>query len=328
MISTKNNVLTISDVPVIWIFEHYLNLTEKLDGQQVKIKSIFKTEKTPSMCIYVDPNSMKYKYKDFSSGLQGDPISLIERMFNISRGEAVSKLISEYKLFMEGNRAYKAPEIKSYDNYKVTDYTIRHWSNFDQKYWGDYHIGSKMLEAYNISPLEYYKMTRNEPDGSISEITITGLNLYGYFKNDGTLYKIYQPKNMNKKFLKLANYIQGSEQLTLTKDYLVITSSLKDVMAFNKLGFKNIECIAPDSENTIMKETTIDKLKSKYKSICVMFDNDDAGKIAMEKYKERYGLSYIVLNMEKDVSDSIKLHGLQKVKEELFPLLKKAIHER
>jgi len=328
MISTKNNVLTISDVPVIWIFEHYLNLTEKLDGQQVKIKSIFKTEKTPSMCIYVDPNSMKYKYKDFSSGLQGDPISLIERMFNISRGEAVSKLISEYKLFMEGNRAYKAPEIKSYDNYKVTDYTIRHWSNFDQKYWGDYHIGSKMLEVYNVSPLEYYKMTRNEPDGSISEITITGLNLYGYFKNDGTLYKIYQPKNMNKKFLKLANYIQGSEQLTLTKDYLVITSSLKDVMAFNKLGFKNIECIAPDSENTIMKETTIDKLKSKYKSICVMFDNDDAGKIAMEKYKERYGLSYIVLNMEKDVSDSIKLHGLQKVKEELFPLLKKAIHER
>jgi len=328
MISTKNNVLTISDVPVIWIFEHYLNLTEKLDGQQVKIKSIFKTEKTPSMCIYVDPNSMKYKYKDFSSGLQGDPISLIERMFNISRGEAVSKLISEYKLFMEGNRAYKAPEIKSYDNYKVTDYTIRHWSNFDQKYWGDYHIGSKMLEAYNVSPLEYYKMTRNEPDGSISEITITGLNLYGYFKNDGTLYKIYQPKNMNKKFLKLANYIQGSEQLTLTKDYLVITSSLKDVMAFNKLGFKNVECIAPDSENTIMKETTIDKLKSKYKSICVMFDNDDAGKIAMEKYKERYGLSYIVLNMEKDVSDSIKLHGLQKVKEELFPLLKKAIHER
>jgi 5S rRNA maturation endonuclease (ribonuclease M5) len=328
MISTKNNVLTISDVPVIWIFEHYLNLTEKLDGQQVKIKSIFKTEKTPSMCIYVDPNSMKYKYKDFSSGLQGDPISLIERMFNISRGEAVSKLISEYKLFMEGNRAYKAPEIKSYDNYKVTDYTIRHWSNFDQKYWGDYHIGSKMLEAYNVSPLEYYKMTRNEPDGSISEITITGLNLYGYFKNDGTLYKIYQPKNMNKKFLKLANYIQGSEQLTLTKDYLVITSSLKDVMAFNKLGFKNVECIAPDSENTIMKETTIDKLKSKYKSICVMFDNDDAGKIAMEKYKERYGLSYIVLNMEKDVSDSIKKHGLQKVKEELFPLLKKAIHER
>jgi 5S rRNA maturation endonuclease (ribonuclease M5) len=185
-----------------------------------------------------------------------------------------------------------------------------------------------MLDAYNVSPLEYYKLSRNEPDGSVSEITITGFNLYGYFKNDGTLYKIYQPKILNRKFLKMANYIQGSEQLTLTKDYLVITSSLKDVMAFNKLGFNNVECIAPDSENTIIKETSIEKLKSKYKSICVLFDNDDAGKMAMEKYKERYGLSYIVLDMEKDVSDSIKAHGLQKVKEELFPLLKKAIHER
>jgi DNA primase len=114
----------------------------------------------------------------------------------------------------------------------------------------------------------------------------------------------------------------------LTKDYLVITSSLKDVMAFNKLGFNNVECIAPDSENTIIKETSIEKLKDKYKSICVMFDNDEAGINSMKKYQERYGLSYIVLNMEKDVSDSIKKHGLQKVKEELFPLLKKAIHER
>jgi hypothetical protein len=48
----------------------------------------------------------------------------------------------------------------------------------------------------------------------------------------------------------------------------------------------------------------------------------------MKKYKERYGLPYIILDMEKDVSDSIKVHGLQDVKEKLFPLLKNAIHER
>lgn len=328
MISTKKNAVSISNVPVTWIYEYYLNLTEKLDGQQIKVKSAFKTEKTPSMYIYVDANTMTYKYKDFSSGFQGDSISLIERMFNLDRRLATFKIIDDYKAYIDFNKLYDAPEIKSYENYKVCDYTIRHWSNFDQKYWGDYHIGSKMLDAYNVSPLEYYKLSRVEPDGSLSEIKITGFNLYGYFKNDGTLYKIYQPKILSKKFLKMANYIQGSEQLTLTKDYLVITSSLKDVMAFNKLGFNNVECIAPDSENTIIKETSIDKLKSKYKSICVMFDNDDAGKMAMQKYKERYGLPYIILDMEKDVSDSIKAHGLQKVKEELFPLLKKAIHER
>lgn len=328
MISTKS-AITLDDVPNTWVFEHYLNLTEKLDGQQIKIHSVFKTEKTPSMIVYMDANTMTYKFKDFSSGLQGDQIELVDNLFSFkSRVQAIYKIIEDYKEYMRYNKSYTQTEIKTYDNYKVTDYTIRHWSNFDQSYWGQYHIGSKMLEAYNVSPLEYYKMSRNEPDGSVSEITITGLNLYGYFKNDGTLYKIYQPKNMKKKFLKLGNYTQGSQQLTLTQDYLIITSSLKDVMAFNKLGFKNIECIAPDSENTMIKESSINKLKEKYKSICVLFDNDEAGINSMKKYKERYGLNYIILDMEKDISDSIKVHGLQDVKEKLFPLLKKAIHER
>jgi 5S rRNA maturation endonuclease (ribonuclease M5) len=328
MISTKG-AMQFKDVPTTWIFEHYLNLTEQLDGQQIKIKSVFKTEKTPSMIVYMDAFTMTYKFKDFSSSIQGDAITLVQSIFSIEdRASASFKILNDYKTYLGDNKSYKQPEIKIYENYKVSDYTIRHWSNFDQKYWGQYHIGSNMLEAYNVSPLEYYKMTRTELDGTVSEITINGLYLYGYFKSDGTMYKIYQPKNVNKKFLKLGNYTQGSQQLTLTKDYLVITSSLKDVMAFNKLAFNNVECIAPDSENTMIKESSIDKLKEKYKSICVLFDNDEAGINSMKKYKERYGLNYIILDMEKDVSDSIKVHGLQAVKEKLFPLLKKAIHER
>jgi DNA primase len=133
---------------------------------------------------------------------------------------------------------------------------------------------------------------------------------------------------MNKKFLKLANHIQGSQQLSLTVDYLVITSSLKDIMAFNKLGFKDIECIAPDSENTMIKEQSINKLKEKYKKICVLFDNDEAGINSMKKYKERYNLDFIILDMEKDVSDAIKVHGIEKVKEEVLLLLNKTLYER
>ena len=45
----------------------------------------------------------------------------------------------------------------------------------------------------------------------------------------------------------------------------------------------------------------------------------------MKKYKEKYGLDYVVLDMEKDLSDSIKVHGLTKTREVLLPLLKKLI---
>jgi hypothetical protein len=52
MISTKNLVSSIIDVPDHWIFEHYCNLSEKLVGQDVKIKSLFNpTERTPSFSI-------------------------------------------------------------------------------------------------------------------------------------------------------------------------------------------------------------------------------------------------------------------------------------
>jgi len=111
------------------------------------------------------------------------------------------------------------------------------------------------------------------------------------------------------------------DQLKYDKDYLVITSSLKDLMAFKRLGYKNAESVAPDSENTMIAEQYIKSLKKKYKDICVLFDNDEAGKVACEKYQERYGLSYVVLDMSKDLSDSVKDYGIQKVKEKLHGLL-------
>jgi DNA primase len=133
------------------------------------------------------------------------------------------------------------------------------------------------------------------------------------------------PKSTQKKFIKVENYIQGTDQLQYNCKYLIITSSLKDLMAFNKLGISNIEAIAPDSENTMIGERAIGELKLKYSNIIVLFDNDEPGVKAAERYKEKYGFSYILLPMEKDLSDSVKEHGIDKVREVLFPLLKQAL---
>ena len=71
MITTKNFASNQKDIKSSWVFEYYLDLPERLTGQDVKIKSIFNpNEKTPSMFIYLDTNRNEYKYKDFS--LQGN----------------------------------------------------------------------------------------------------------------------------------------------------------------------------------------------------------------------------------------------------------------
>ena len=311
MISTKNLISDLSEIPTGWPFEYYLGLSEHLDGQDVKIKSIVNTtEKTPSMCVYFDVNSERYKFKDFSSGHGGDSVELVKILFTLkSRGHAAMKLMEDYNQYLLNNNRNPIKEYKVHSRYKVTDYEIRHWTTVDEKYWTKFNIGSKLLEKYNVAPLEYYKMAKEDVEGIESSITIKGISIYGYFKNDGTLYKIYQPKVSDKKFIKVKNYIQGSDQLKFDKRYLIVTSSLKDLMAFNRLKLTNTESIAPDSENTLIPESMLKNIIKKYKKIFVMFDNDEAGIRSMKMYKEKYDFDYVVLDMEKDLSDSIKKYG-------------------
>mgnify|MGYP001374112000 CR=1 FL=1 len=77
MISTKNLILDGSKVPSTWVFEFYLDLPERLNGQNVQIKSVFHpTERTPSMWIFADKG--QYKFKDFSTGKGGNKIDLVK----------------------------------------------------------------------------------------------------------------------------------------------------------------------------------------------------------------------------------------------------------
>jgi 5S rRNA maturation endonuclease (ribonuclease M5) len=188
-----------------------------------------------------------------------------------------------------------------------------------------YGIGSKLLKFYDVSALESYKMIKEE-NGETKELNIKGSFIYGYFRSDGTLYKIYQPKVKDSKFIKIKEYIQGTEQLTYQTEYLVICSSLKDMMSLKALGYNNVECVAPDSENTLIGEQVIEAYKHKYKGICTLFDNDEAGIKAMNKYKEKYNIPFLHLEIEKDLSDAVKQIGIEEVKNIITPMLRETLN--
>lgn len=322
MISTTKLITSISDVPREWVFEYYLDLKEKLTGQNVKMLSVFNSsDKVPSMFVYFDVSSGKYKFKDFSSGFQGGPIDLVSNMYGLTDNNAMAKIIIDYENYIKNNGKREDLKLKTYDRYKVTDYEIRHWTNLDQAYWMSYKIGSKLLEYYNVAPLDFFTMEKEE-DGMTMSHTFNRKYMYGYFRKDGSLYKIYMPKVTDKKFIKVENYIQGADQLSHQNKTLVITSSLKDLMCFVRLGITGIDAIAPDSENSILTQIQMNRLEQRYKKIYVIFDNDEPGKKAMQKYEELYGTKSILLEMSKDLSDSVKDFGLIKVKEALEPLLK------
>jgi len=321
MFNTKDLVHDIKDVPVTWIFEHFCVLKEKLTGQDLKFKSIFNPgERTPSMCIYMDTYNV-YRYKDFSTGKGGSAVDLVKEMTHLTFHKTCQLIIETYNDFvLHNNGGYDIERFQRASKYKVTSYIVRSWTTQDQYFWTQFNIGSKLLEAHNVRPLESYCMTKDN-----NELCIKGLYLYGYFKEDGTLYKIYQPKTLDKKFIKVTDYIQGMHQCTGEK-HLLITSSLKDIMSIKSLKL-SLDVIAPDSENTMLKKDVMEELRDKYEKILVMFDFDQAGIEAMQKYKEKYPFIEItVLPMSKDVSDSIKDSGAKEVRTRLVPILAKKLN--
>ena len=281
-------------------------------------------DKRPSFNLFVAKTN-HYMFKDFSTNISGDSITLVQNLFNLTtRGETAHKIVNDYNEWLLINKDdYSLREFKIQKKYKVIDFVKTNWTTLDQKYWTQFSIGSKILEKYNVFPLSSYTMKKEDDD---RVLTITGrYYIYGFFREDGTLYKIYQPMMKDNKFIKVRDYIQGTDQLTMKTKYLVICSSLKDVMAFMKLGYKEAEAVAPDSENTLIPQHVMNSYKLKYKNICTLFDNDDAGINAMKNYKEKHGINYALLPMSKDLSDSIRDHGVRKVQEVLTPILKQEL---
>ena len=322
MIRTVNIISRLNEVPTEWPFEFYLNLPEKLTGQDIKIRSIFGTkDKNPSLSIYYRMTTAQYKFKDFSTDIGGSCVDLVQHLFVLeNKGQAIVKIISDYNQYCLSNDKLPIKEFKAQNKYKVVDFTLRTWTNYDQKYWMNYKINSKLLDEYNVVPIKTYTLNNGD-----NKLQIKGLYLYGYFTKKDVLYKIYQPTTEKCKFIKVSKYIHGHDQLSFEKPYLVICSSLKDIMAFMKLGFNNAEAIAPESENTLIPEIVIEKYKIRYTKICTLFDNDLAGIRSMAKYKDKYDIEPVHLKLEKDLSDSIEQHGIRNVRIQLYPLLTKSL---
>lgn len=321
MFNTKNLVHDIKDVPVSWIFEHFCKLKEKLIGQDVKIKSLFNpTEKTPSMCLFVAKEGY-YIYKDFSTGKGGTAINLVKDLTGLPFHKVAQLIVETYNEYvLHNNGGQDIKEFKKQSRYKVSKHFVRNWTTQDQYFWTQFNIGSKLLDEYHVRPLSNYCMTKDD-----DELCISGLYIYGYFRKDGTLYKVYQPKTLDRKFIKITDYVQGTEQLG-NHPFLLITSSLKDIMSLKSLKL-NIDIVAPDSENTMIKKELMEQYIKTYKKIILMFDNDVPGITSMQKYKETYpSLEIAVLPMSKDISDSIKDFGAKEVRNKLVPILDKKLN--
>ena len=326
MFKSTDYISNINEVPSSWIFEHYLK-TGRLKGQSIKKKSIFNEKDTnPSLVIYYNHKLKKYTFKDFSSGITGSAINYMMKLWNCTFSHAANRIINDYKQYAEDYEDMIDDSI-TIQGWKVTEFKVRKWNESDFEYWDQYKITKELLEEHNVKPLKFYKMSLLENNEIIEEFIVKEPCIYGYFygEEEGNLAKVYQPCVVDRKFIKVTNYVQGSDQCNRT-DTCIIASSLKDILALKTIGIR-ADFVAPDSENTILSKSVVNQLKKRYTDVITIFDNDTAGIKAMMKYKELYKLRFCYLPYEKDPAEILKNHSIDECQRKIVPKINKTLND-
>jgi hypothetical protein len=266
-------------------------------------------------------------YKDHGTGESYDCFAYVMAKYLVSFSEALKIIASDFnispikhhvkdKVISQGFneimpvRGYNKPKIRIIKQ----AYTIT-----DKDYWGQYYINLDKLIDYEVYSL---KQVVIDKDGEVYSIDYKADNpIYGYvFKYDNNeYYKIYRPYNKSKwLFTGNSRCIEGWHKLPKKGKLLIITKSLKDIMVYSLFG---IPAISMPSETGTIADDTISKLKKRFKHILINFDNDETGLNSADRLSKRYGLDHYVIPDSKDISDFIKVNGINKTNNLLNELI-------
>lgn len=313
MISTTNIFTDIKEIPDTWVYEHYGKITLPDLSKTAMILSIFNPRDTnPSMGFYYRDGNLRFR--DFSTGVGGDKVqfymSCKQYFANevVEYGQAIYNIISDYKEYLKTNKHVESK------NAVIVKYTIescvtKPFKAPDYDFWGKFNIKGALLERYNIRAIDHIELTN-----TVNTFKIRKPMMYGFFKKDGTLYKTYQPLEKEKKFNVYKQYTQGWEQLTWDKPNLVITSSMKDGLSLISLSY-DMDFVAPNSETVMLREEQMNRIMKMYQNVFILYDNDATGNKNADKYVTKYGIKKIEVPLSKDISDSVRDHGVLKVKQ-------------
>tara|TARA_R100001086_G_scaffold198857_1_gene115148 strand:- start:3227 stop:4192 length:966 start_codon:yes stop_codon:yes gene_type:complete len=297
----------LSKIDSFTLFCYYLDYSPEIHQRYI---SPLRDDDTNESFALFEARDGTFKYHDFGTGETGDVFALVAGLYGCTYQEALAKVNSDFGLGFNGEKPKdlqiqkRIPVIKPKRKLQVT--TKKTLSNRGKRYWDQYHITQSVLDLYNVREVEWLHFD----DKSFMPSSLA----FDY--RIGNYHKIYQPYNSKYKFISSypRTYVEGFLQLKYKSDTLIITKSLKDVMCLYILGW---EAISPKSENTPISDFILNKLKSKYKYIYLLFDNDNAGKLGAN----RYDFPEIYMKSAKDISDVIEQEGIMSARREFIHIL-------
>jgi hypothetical protein len=289
------------------IMEFYFGEAIKL---KQKYKNPFRNDKFATCPFFYKKNG-QLVFMDFSVG---KPLTCID-MAELRHGRPVGYQEIYYE--MSNLKLIDVPrptiQFNKEDvlNETVIKVEVMPYDQRDLEYWAQFNISLSTLKHFNVR-----RVRRAWINGQLRYINLDRDRCYRYVEGDR--FKLYRPHNKKMKFRN--NYVheyEGLNQLPLTGNLLVITKSMKDIMTLHSIG---ITAVCPHSESAILSPESIEEFVYRFQKVCIWYDADPTGQAkslemhALYKHQGVERLSHDAV-LGKDVSDIVKEHGIEKLKE-------------
>ena len=276
-------------------------------------------DKIPSFAIFRgrDGNLM---FKDHGNGASGNALKFLKLLQGVEIREELERELLRIVRKMNPNQSVVQRTYTNSVGSGLTDIGIvrQPFTQADRDYWKQFHISINTLKKFNVFSIKYFLCNR------VVRGTYKDTNpMYAYKVFDK--FKIYRP--LASKYTKwrtnLTNrHVQGLAELPQEGgNLLIITKSLKDVMCLYEMG---LFAISASSETTFIPEDILESLKSKWKTILILYDRDPTGMMKARDYSRQYGFHAVFVNKRfnaKDVSDAVKLNGFHTIRNWLIKTL-------
>jgi len=295
------------------IFMHYCTPFKEIEK---KFCSELRKDSHPSASIAMIKGSLLYKdfgYPEHTFNC----FSYVMFKFGVGYVDALKIISNDFGLNLAGERN-RVSSARTFGQEKVKEIRektppkirvkYRKWDLRDKEFWNQFGIPQKVLRTFDVRPIQYFWLDEKRFKCDTPS--------YIYHYECGC--KIYCPYEKEYKWWSSISgeCMEGYSHLPKTGEVILLTSSLKDVMCLEVLGYK---AFALQSEMHMPKETLISDLKKRFKRIIVLYDNDfhkedNNGQLMANKICETYGLENLVIPDEyksKDISDMIKNHGIE-----------------
>ena len=255
------------------------------------------------------------RYNDLASQDSGDAYDFVGHLFSLPFKDVLIKINQDFNLnFLSEIKSLPrthgevikdstGPSRKT-----IIEVIYRGWNDGDRTYWDQFGLTLNQVHNAHIFPIAYYRIN----NGRLVIADEIAYTIEFYDQGDGVMMrKIYQPYNKEAKWRTNLNttVVPNIKRLPHEGDLLIITKSIKDALVLERYGYN---AISTNSESTFIPHEVFEKLKRRFKSIVLFFDNDDAGKRNSQVLAEKHNIGNIRIPDEwlvKDISDYRKEYG-------------------